>query len=62
MATQGETQQFTARLELRMFRAIKRLADKEGVSINEKLNEFVELGLIAYVARKKKAGTQTPAS
>lgn len=59
MAIRGETAQFTARIEARMLNAIRKLADREGVSTNEKLNDIVELGLIALVAKRKKGVTTT---
>lgn len=61
MAIRGETAQFTARIEARMLNAIRKLAEREGVSANEKLNDIVELGLIALVAKRKKGvATTTP--
>lgn len=44
-----------------MLNAIRKLAEREGVSANEKLNDIVELGLIALVAKRKKGvATTTP--
>lgn len=60
--TTRETAQFTVRLDARMLATIKRLAEREAVSINEKLNEVVTLGLITLAARRKKATATTVAS
>lgn len=60
MTVRGETTQFTARIENRLLAVLKRLAAKENVSANEKLNEVLILGMIA-LAQKRKAAAATAA-
>ncbi len=60
MTVRGETTQFTARIENRLLAVLKRLAAKENVSANEKLNEVLILGMIA-LAQKRKAAVEAAA-
>lgn len=55
MTVRGETTQFTARIENRLLAVLKRLAAKENVSANEKLNEVLILGMIALAQKRKAA-------
>lgn len=54
----GQTEQFTARIDSRLFEHIERLAKSQGRSRNEVLNILLKLGFIEL--SKKKAARATP--
>ena len=51
------TEQFTARIDSRLYQHMKRLAEREGRSTNEIVNLLLKLGLIEL---SKKAARSTP--
>ncbi|WP_020395369.1 hypothetical protein [Thiolinea disciformis] len=55
-----ETVQFTARIDSRVMRVIKKEAAQTGQSTNEKLNYLLQLGLIT-LAQKRKATVEAVA-
>ena len=59
MGQKGQTEQFTARIDSRIFAHIDRLATKERKSRNEVLNILLKLGLIE-LSKKKRQGLYTP--
>ena len=54
----GQTEQFTARIDSRLYHHIERLAAREGRSRNEIVNILLKLGLIEL--SKKSAARSTP--
>lgn len=56
----GQTEQFTARIDARLYKHIERLAERERRSKNEVLNLLLKLGLIE-LSKKKGAKASTPA-
>ena len=61
MGQKGQTEQFTARIDSRIFAHIDRLATKERKSRNEVLNILLKLGLIE-LSKKKAARAVYPAA
>lgn len=53
MAVMSETVQFTARIDARVMRVIKKEAARSGQSTNEKLNYLLQLGLITLAKNRK---------
>lgn len=54
MAVMAETVQFTARIDARVMRVVRKEAEQTHVSINEKLNQLLQLGIIT-LAQKRRA-------
>lgn len=54
MAAMSETVQFTARIDARVMRVVRKEAEQTHVSINEKLNQLLQLGIIT-LAQKRRA-------
>ncbi len=52
----SETVQFTARIDSRVMRVVRKEAARSGRSINEQVNYLLQLGLIALVQKRKATG------
>lgn len=52
----SDTVQFTARIDERVMRVIKKEAARSGQSTNEKLNYLLQLGLITLAKNRKATG------
>lgn len=60
MAKQGQTEQFTARIDSRLLSNIKRLAEREGRSTNEVLNIILRIGFVELAKRKRQSLERLP--
>lgn len=53
----SDTVQFTARIDERVMRVVRKEADRSRVSINIKINQLLQLGIITLAKNRKATAT-----
>lgn len=53
MAAMSDTVQFTARIDERVMRVVRKEADRSRVSINVKINQLLQLGIITLAKNRR---------